>query len=133
MHEQRHQIAQYLAARGRVTRYSIPTAIPAGERVAQVEHLVNTLWPLAASLGIDLGKKPTIIYSCAPLAAPSAILGLTAVHLVETLAVFNMTGLAMSATSAIRRVSEAPISAPHPYLTDLLDDSSDDQDAIHTT
>lgn len=135
MNEQLHQVRSYMSARARQVRYRPVTGLPAAERFHQIERLVDELWSLANTLGVDLGRKPTIIYTGAPMSPPSVVLGRTSALFIETLATLHMTGVAPALTAAVHKLTSAPISAGTPNFTTILDETfSDDdtfQDVIH--
>lgn len=136
MNEQLHLTASYLAARARVIRYTPPASIPPGERYVQVENLINELWALASVLGLDLGRKPTIIYTGAPIAPPSVLLGrITALH-VESLATFHMTGLAHTLSKGVLLYTSRATNQATPCFRTVIDETfpsdDDDHDFAHT-
>ena len=133
MNNQLSQVANYLAIRGRVVRYRPPTGIPAGERFTQMERLLDAVWQLAPTMGIELGRRPTIIYTGAPISPPSAILGRLTVLLIETLAFFHVTGLSPALSRALLTYTSRTTNEGTPNFNIILDEtfSEEETDQVH--
>jgi hypothetical protein len=129
MNEQLRQVRDWMTIRGHTPRYLPATGIPAAERFAHMERLLRESWSLAASLGIDLGRTPTIIYTGAPISPPSVILGRLTSTLAELLSIYHSTGLSPTLTRGLLRFTSNPTNAGTPNFNTVIDETFSDEDS----
>lgn len=131
MYEQQQQVSNYMSARGRTIRYRPATGVPAAERFQQVELLVDAVWHVATCLGVDLGRKPTVIFTGKPMAPHPTILGASTRLFIESLASLKMVGLSDAITSAVLKITTQPVNAGHPNLQTIVDETYTDEEEDH--
>lgn len=107
MDPQFHQVANWMTERGRIVRYQPVSGIPSTERFTQAERLVEALWSLSSHLGINLGRKPTIVLTGEGVSVSSVLLSQLTQLEVEVLATYHMCGLCMARVRGIYSLTHA--------------------------
>lgn len=107
MTQQFLQVGQHMVENGRLVRYRPVSAIPSVERFTQVERLIDRLWDLSERLGMNLGRKPTIINTGAEIAPSGVLLSQLTQLAVEVHASYLMVGLADAWSTGIWAYTQA--------------------------
>lgn len=117
------QLTRYLDERGRLYRLTPVDDLPFGERIVQLERLVEHLWTLGRSLGCDLGPLPTVIYRGASIEPPAELLRRLTYLETEVLCTFLMCGLGQAHSRALFEVGMSKPDKPSPDFRVIVDDT----------
>lgn len=117
------QLTRYLDERGRLYRLSPISDLPPGERITQLERIVDNLWSLSRAMGCDLGTLPTVIYRGDSLAPSAELLKRLSYLETEVLCTFLVLGLGQAHSRALFEIGMSKPEKPSPDFQVIVDDT----------